>query len=200
MPFFERYYVSPFTRCIQTAYTTFSGLDLPITHPFAPIVKEGFREGISIHTCDRRSSKSYIAGLEPDLRFEAGFTEDDELWRGEEGETPEHQQERSKAVLDDVFVNDSAVWVSVTSHSGEITQLLTVLGHRPFKLGTGQIIPVLVKAELVDPEPTSTFASWTSEATCAEPPVTSVSGKGCVCSGSSTLGFVDATATAAAEI
>ncbi|KAM3554006.1 hypothetical protein MY1884_006361 [Beauveria asiatica] len=189
MPLFESYYSSPLTRCVQTAQGTFAGLALPAARPFAPVIKELFRESISIHTCDHRSNKTYIRSIAPQFTFEAGFTEQDELWRGKqgEGETSDGQKARNKVVLDDVFTNDANTWISVTSHSGEIASLLSVLNHRKFGLQTGQIIPVLVKAEIVDrPTTTSSIVSFTPEATCDAPPITSISGQGCVCTASAT--------------
>lgn len=183
MPYFQSYYTSPLSRCTTTAERTFGNLELPAGRRFHPVVKEYFREGISIHTCDRRSSKSHIKSLVPAVSFEDGFTEEDELWKGTEGENSQHQLWRSKRVLDDVFRTDDATWVSVTSHSGEIKSLLATLGHREFRLATGQIIPVLVKAQVKDgkdkPSPVDGFDP---EKTCTSPPVTSVAGEGCVCS------------------
>ncbi|KAG6013976.1 hypothetical protein E4U43_007023 [Claviceps pusilla] len=188
MPHFESYYTSPLKRCLETANSTFASLEMPAQHPFVPVITELFREDIGIHTCDRRSSKSEIAEFMPGWTFEAGFTEKDHLWRQHEGETPEHQLARSKKVLDRVFSHDDSTWISVTSHSGEISALLKVLNHRPFALSTGQIIPVLVKAEVMasmPPVPTTTsFAKFTPEATCKQPPVTSLANGGCVCSSS----------------
>ncbi|KAL6788982.1 histidine phosphatase superfamily [Trichoderma sp. SZMC 28012] len=196
LPYFESYYSSPLRRCLQTAQLTFGSLKLP--HPFKPTIKELFRESISIHTCDRRSTKTQIHAFAPNFQFEAGFTEDDELWEGaqDKGETSAHQVARSKIVIDDVFSHDDNTWLSITSHSGEIGAILTVLNHQPFSLSTGQIIPVLVKAELVEPtvEPTSTYASFTSEPTCKSPPITSISGQGCVCATATTT-FATATIT-----
>lgn len=190
MPYFESYYSSPLTRCIQTAQGTFANLSLPAAHPFAPVIKELFRESMTIHTCDRRSNKTYIRGIAPQFTFEDGFTEEDELWRGgaqSQGETGAGQKARNKVVLDDVFANDGNTWISITSHSGEIGSILSVLNHRVFGLQTGQIIPVLVKAEVVDrPTTTSSIVSFTPEATCNSPPITSISGQGCVCSASAT--------------
>lgn len=187
MPHFGSYYSSPLKRCLQTANTTFSTLKMPVEHPFVPTIKELFREDISIHTCDRRSTKSEIARFMPGWKFEEGFTEKDELWQADKGETSAHQVARSKAVLDDVFTNDGSTWISVTSHSGEIAALLTALNHRAFGLSTGQIIPVLIKAEVVQPIPTSSIAGFTPEATCKQPPVTSLSDKGCVCSSTGSM-------------
>ena len=49
-----------------------------------------------------------------------------------------------------------------------------MLGHREFGLGTGQVIPVLVKAEVVDEtKPSSTAAPYSAVSTCAAPPATS---------------------------
>ncbi|KAI1861666.1 uncharacterized protein JN550_010736 [Neoarthrinium moseri] len=198
MPAPQSYYTSPMNRCTITANLTFNGLDLPAKYPFVPTVKELFREGISIHTCDRRSSKSHIQSLFPWYQFEAGFTEHDELWNGTYAETSAAQAVRSKRVLDDVFSGDEHTWISVTSHSGEIRSLLSVLGHRAFSLSTGQAIPVLVRAQnlrKVD-APTATVSSWALDPTCTAPPVTSIAGTGCVCStASSTLASATSTIT-----
>lgn len=121
----QNYYTSPLTRCLQTANYTFSGLDLPATHPFIPEVKEYFREGISGHTCDRRSNETYIHDLFPSYRIEPGFTQDDELWVALHGETSTDQAVRSKRVLDSVFTTDGSTYISITSHSGEIGSMLS---------------------------------------------------------------------------
>ena len=120
----QSYYTSPLTRCLQTANYTFNGLDLPARHPFIPEVKEYFREGISGHTCDRRSNETYIHNLFPSYRIEPGFTQDDELWVALHGETNTDQDVRSKMVLDSVFSTDDSTYISITSHSGEIGSIL----------------------------------------------------------------------------
>lgn len=120
----QSYYTSPLTRSLATANLTFSGLKLPSRHPFIPIIKELFREGISGHTCDRRGSKSYIQSAFPSYKFEPGFPETDQLWEAYHGETQVDQDIRSKSVLDDVFSNDRETYVSLTSHSGEIASIL----------------------------------------------------------------------------
>ena len=88
------------------------------------MIKEGFREGISGHTCDRRGSRSYIRKTFPSFGIEEGFSEDDELFKTGFAEQPVDQDIRSKAVLDDVFGSDKNTWISITSHSGEIASLL----------------------------------------------------------------------------
>jgi hypothetical protein len=173
------FYSSPMSRCLSTASITFGDLT-PTT--FSPIVKEYFREGISQHTCDRRSNKTYIATTYPNYRFEAGFTEKDELWRGVDAETSAAQDIRSKYALDAVFASDSSRFISVTSHSGETASMLRVLGHRTFSLATGAVLPVLVKAVvLADAPATTSIVSWSGLATCTVPPITSLAASGCIC-------------------
>ena len=128
----QSYYTSPLTRCLQTANYTFTGLNLRPQHPFIPEVKELFREGISGHTCDRRSSKTYIHDLFPAYRIEPGFTENDQLWEALHGETNTDQDIRSKIVLDQVFSTDHSTYISITSHSGEIA---SILRGRKFLIG-----------------------------------------------------------------
>ncbi|EEA26015.1 putative phosphoglycerate mutase pmu1 [Talaromyces marneffei ATCC 18224] len=193
----DAYYVSPLTRCLQTVDITFSGLDMP--HPsaeFKPIVKELLREGISIHTCDNRRSKTYIRNLYPEWTIEEGFTENDEYWNGISEETSSSQAIRSKKALDQIFTELNNVeesdcepagdnlFVSVTSHSGEISSLLSVLGHRPFRLATGAVIPVLVRAETMKKTVPTACQTWAVNPHCTAPPVTSADV--CVCSASAT--------------
>ena len=76
----EMYYTSPLDRCLNTASITFDGLKLPAQRPCIPQVKELLREVIGIHTCDRRSNKTYIQTTYPVYTFEPGFTEEDKMW------------------------------------------------------------------------------------------------------------------------
>lgn len=179
----DSFYTSPLFRCASTANITFSGLELG-THggnrKFVPTVKELLREGISIHTCDHRSNKTYIHKNFPTYKFEAGFVEHDPLWNGVTSESSTAQAYRSQIVLDDIFTNDKGVYISFTSHSGEIGSILSVLNHRSFSLNTGAIIPVLVRAEKKTP-PTTTTLPWTASPHCTVPPVTSINGGACVC-------------------
>jgi len=54
---------------------------------------------------------------------------------------------RIKNLLEDIFSNDSNTFISLTSHSGAISSMLRVIGHRKFQLATGSVIPVLVRAD-----------------------------------------------------
>ncbi|KAL3458797.1 histidine phosphatase superfamily [Aspergillus heterothallicus] len=197
----DAYYSSPMTRALKTANITFGNLPLAAAGAadFLPEVKEGFREGMSMHTCNARRSKSYIEELFPGWTFEKGFTEDDELWTGVTGEPSEAQDERSRQALDDIFSKGNKgvrrpdrvcvapqkkdLVVSITAHSGEITSILRVIGHQPFRLSTGAVIPVLIRAEEIEEEEPTTTIAWTQSAYCAAPPATSTA-SGCVCASS----------------
>ncbi|KAL3449510.1 histidine phosphatase superfamily [Aspergillus insuetus] len=197
----DAYYSSPMTRALKTANITFSALPLGAAGAadFLPEVKEGFREGMSMHTCNARQLKSYIEDLFPGWTFEKGFTEEDELWTGVTGEPSEAQDERSRDALDDIFNKGKKpdgvcvpkghkkenLVVSITAHSGEITSILRVIGHQPFRLSTGAVIPVLIRAEEIEEEEPTTTITWTQSAYCAAPPATSTA-SGCVCAGSAT--------------
>ncbi|KAI9646830.1 putative phosphoglycerate mutase pmu1 [Ciborinia camelliae] len=171
IPLPQSYYTSPLYRCLQTSNITFSTLPLPKSRPFKPLIKELFREGISGHTCDRRSNRTSIHESFPSYKIEKGFSENDLLWKALEGEVPTDQDVRSKKVLDEVFGSDENTWLSITSHSGEIASILRVLNHRVFSLVTGAIIPVLVKAETIPGIATSTsYLPWTTISTCTSPP------------------------------
>ncbi|KAF7903206.1 uncharacterized protein EAF01_006255 [Botrytis porri] len=171
IPLPQSYYTSPLYRCLQTSNITFSTLPLPKSRPFKPLVKELLREGISGHTCDRRSNRTFIHESFPSYKIEKGFLENDPFWKALEGEISIDQDVRSKKVLDDVFGSDDHTWLSITSHSGEIASILRVLHHQVFSLVTGSIIPVLVKAETISGSPTSTSSlPWTTISTCTSPP------------------------------
>ncbi|KAI6714319.1 GPI anchored protein [Diplocarpon mali] len=167
----ESYYASPLLRCLATANLTFSGLDLPKEHPFVPTIKEGFREVVGAHTCDRRSAKAVIREKYPDWRFEANFAEEDPLWSPTLRETDQAIDQRTAKVLQDVWTSDQNVYISVSAHSGEISSILRVLKHRRFPLGTGQAIPILIKAEKVPgAAPPPKEAPWEPVATCSQLP------------------------------
>ncbi|KAE8374260.1 histidine phosphatase superfamily [Aspergillus bertholletiae] len=145
----ESYYVSPLNRCLATASITFRNLGLPLTEPFRPVIKELLRETIGLHTCDSRSSKTAIAEEYPEYQFEAGFAEEDPLYDSELRESDSARDVRLRNLLLDVFAHDASTVVSLTAHSGAITSVLEVVGHRRFALMTGAVIPVLVRAERV---------------------------------------------------
>jgi broad specificity phosphatase PhoE len=183
----QSFYTSPLARCLETSNITWSGLDLG-KHKFIPTVKEYLREGISLHTCDHRSNKTWIRANYPSYKIENGFSEFDPLFNGITSESPAAQDLRSKAVLDDIFLSDKSTVISITSHSGGIASILRVLDHIPFSLSTGAIIPVLVKAEYsIGPTSMITGAPWTTSGHCTVSPMTSISTGSCVCPSSAAL-------------
>jgi hypothetical protein len=100
------------------------------------------------HTCDKRSSKAKIHAAQPEWLIEKGFTEEDELWEADHRETHGEHDVRTQRLLEQIFENEGkdASVVSLTSHSGAIASLMRVIGHREFRLATGGMVPVLIKA------------------------------------------------------
>jgi hypothetical protein len=97
-----------------------------------PQVKELFRETIGVHTCDRRSSKTYIRENYPTYTFEEAFAEEDPLWSAMTRETESAEDKRLRTALDDVFTHDRRTFISVTTHSGAISSMLRgAYGLRP---------------------------------------------------------------------
>ncbi|EAW11619.1 histidine phosphatase family protein [Aspergillus clavatus NRRL 1] len=145
----QAYYVSPLNRCLATASITFLGLKMPHTQPFRPVVKELLRETLGLHTCDSRSPRSAIAAEYPQYIFERGFAEHDPLYDAAWRESDSARDVRLRALLSDICARDPSTVLSLTAHSGAITSLLNVAGHRRFALATGAVIPVLVRVERV---------------------------------------------------
>lgn len=143
----EYFFVSPLERCLRTAQLTWSGVPLPSEQAFQPEVKEMLRECMGIHTCDRRSSKTYIQSTYP-YRVESGFAEEDPLWLPDLRESRSALTVRLKRFLDDIFKQHNGTIFSLTTHGGATEAILSAIGHRVFPLQTGAIIPVLIKAEL----------------------------------------------------
>ena len=55
----------------------------------------------------------------------------------------------------------------MTSHGGAIAAILRVVGHRPFELRTGAVVPVLVRAQTVKGEkPAVAVEPWTPKPEC----------------------------------
>jgi broad specificity phosphatase PhoE len=154
LPLARRHYSSPHARCLETCETAFSGLTLPPgageVPPFKPLIKELIRERLGIHTCDRRRTQTWIRENHPIFAIEEGFAENDELWKPDVRETVGEHAVRIRGFLDDLFANDSEHIVSVTCHSGSVVALYEVIGHPEVRVAPGAIIPVLIKAEVVD--------------------------------------------------
>jgi broad specificity phosphatase PhoE len=169
MPLPQSYYVSPLDRALHTAQLTFSSVATPPKHTFNPIVKELLREANGIHTCDRRSSRTYIASNYPAYyTIEPGFSEEDLLWVPDLRESDSAQTARLGELLDDVFSHDGSTFISMTSHGGAIAAILRVVGHRRFSLRTGAVLPVLLRVERVSGEkPKMEIEPWKPKPKCS---------------------------------
>lgn len=144
-----KWYSSPFRRSIDTLIGTWDGhVDLKKSKPY---IMEDFRETIGVHLCDKRSPRSVIAEKYTEKGFiiEPGFEEEDIYFKDDYREKVWEQALRQNRALQYIFdTTDKQTdqFISITSHSGSIRTQLMALGHRPFAIGTGGMIPVLVKA------------------------------------------------------
>lgn len=161
LPLPTKHYVSPLTRCLQTCQMAFEGITTPKAPPFRPVIKEMVRERLGIHTCDRRSPKSWIEENFPVgevFSFEDGFQEEDRLWVPNVRETIEQHAQRIQLFLEDVFddeeddegstskkVRDQVV--SVTGHMGSLMAMYELTGHPDVRVSPGALVPILIKAE-----------------------------------------------------
>ncbi|EST07855.1 Histidine phosphatase superfamily, clade-1 [Kalmanozyma brasiliensis GHG001] len=111
-----------------------------------PEVKELFREEYGEHTCDERRTRTQLAADYPNVRFEPGFTEDDQLWTTTR-EEDSHLDARIQTALSQMW-NEAKREdvVSLTSHSGVMQSVFRVTGHYPLHPATGALIPLIVKA------------------------------------------------------
>jgi broad specificity phosphatase PhoE len=146
----SRYYTSPLVRCLETVDASFSGLHSPPDLPFKPVVKERLRERFGVHTCDRRNTLSSIKAQYPEYEIEPGFTEEDVLWDPEVRESLDSHVTRMKALLDDVFHHENGTFLSFTTHSGTIRALYLAIRLSDVWVDAGAVVPLLVKAELID--------------------------------------------------
>lgn len=156
-PMPSKFYVSPLQRSSKTLVITWKGLK---PDSIRPVVTENIRERIGANICDKRSSKTIIR-----LRFEQyGFvfpellTEEDELYTVDYREKLHEQAVRANGFLQSLFdenLNNGKVdrksahensFISTTSHGGMIRSFILALGHRPFSISTGGMIPIVIKA------------------------------------------------------
>ncbi|KAI1401923.1 phosphoglycerate mutase-like protein [Hypoxylon fuscum] len=150
MPSPQRYYTSPLARCLETTKIAYSGLDVPSDRPFKPIVKEKLRECFGEHTCDRRSTRSWIVANYPEYEIEPSLAENDEKWKADRRETDDEIADRVRELLDDVFSNEDGKIISFTAHSGLIRALYNVTNHRDVWVQAGAMVPNLIKAEIAE--------------------------------------------------
>lgn len=147
----HRFFASPFRRSVDTLIGLW--LQHVLLKEQRPLIKEDFRETMGVHVCDKRSPRSVIAEKYEPKGFviEDGFEEEDIYFKSDYREKVWEQALRMNRLFEWVMNNTSKTesFVSITSHLGSIRTQLMVLGHRPFAIGTGGMIPVLVKATRV---------------------------------------------------
>lgn len=149
MPIPMRHYTSPLTRCLETTRLAFYGLETAKSREkHKTVIKEGLRERIGVHTCDRRQTRSWIHEAYPDYEIEAGFTENDELWEPDNRESSNEHIPRIRKLLKDIFEDDSENAVSLSAHSGAIRALYAATGHREVWVGAGVMVPMIIKVDL----------------------------------------------------
>lgn len=148
MPTPQSHYTSPLARCLETTRLVFSGLEVAPDRPFQPVIKNKLRERFGEHTCDRRSTRSWIVSNYPEFKIEDGITENDEEWKADKRETENEIANRVKELLDDVFLNDNKTFISFTAHSGLIRALYSVTKHPEVWVSAGTMVPLLIKGEV----------------------------------------------------
>lgn len=134
---------SPLRRCLRTAQLAFPA---EIARK-RPIVKEKLRERLGVHTCDQRSTRSWIAENYPSFDIETGFSEEDILWSPDRRETLEEHMARSTELLDDIFASDYGDFVVLTAHSGTIMSLFAATGWKKVPVAAGAVYPLFVCGE-----------------------------------------------------
>jgi broad specificity phosphatase PhoE len=149
IPFPGTIYTSPLARTLETTRLAFANVTATHGPPFQPIIKELLRERLTNHTCDRRSSLSWIKEHYPDYIVEPGFSEDDVLWSSSREETEEEHVARKQRLLEDMFENDGNEFVALTTHSYAISAILGAMNMAAFRVREGSSVALLVRAERI---------------------------------------------------
>jgi broad specificity phosphatase PhoE len=150
MPLPGSLYTSPLARCLETTRLVFAKTFQKQGVKFRPVVKELLRERLTNHTCDRRSSRSWVETNYPDYLIEPAFSEEDVLWTGGRWETMDEHAARKQEVLEEIFSTDENAFVGLSTHSYAISAILRTLGLFEFRVREGSTITLFVKAEKVD--------------------------------------------------
>jgi len=143
-------YTSPLARCLETTRLIFAKVFEQQKQQFRPIIKESLRELLTDHTCDRRSTRSWIEEHYPDYVIEPGFSEEDKLWTGGRWETFEEHTARKQQVLEEIFSTDENTFVALTVHSYAMSAILRAVGWSEFRVQEGSSVALFVRAEKVD--------------------------------------------------
>ncbi|PYI01124.1 putative phosphoglycerate mutase [Aspergillus sclerotiicarbonarius CBS 121057] len=148
IPLPETVYTSPLARCLHTTKLMFSRAFAKQGRRLAPLVKEGLRERLTDHTCDKRSSVSWINRYYPSFLIEDGFSEEDQLWSPFLSETTEEHVVRKQGVLENIFERDPNPIIALTIHAHAIGAILRACGaEKEFHVQEGSTIALLVRGE-----------------------------------------------------
>lgn len=134
---------SPLRRCLRTVRLAFP----PGADDKRPIIKEKLRERLGVHTCDQRSSRSWIVENYPSFDIEPGFTEEDLLWSPDRRETIEEHTVRSTELLNDIFEGDYGDYIVLAAHSGTLMSLFAATGWGKIPVAAGAVYPLLACGE-----------------------------------------------------
>ncbi|KAI1876927.1 uncharacterized protein JN550_000999 [Neoarthrinium moseri] len=149
MPLPGTLYTSPLARCLETTRLVYAPVFKSQQRSLQPVVKELLRERLTGHTCDKRSTRSWIAKAFPECQIEPGFAESDSLWRADYLETPEDHVARKRELLEEIFSNDDSPFISLTTHSYAISAILKVVGAPKFRVAEAAMVPLFIKAEKI---------------------------------------------------
>ncbi|KAF3924481.1 hypothetical protein ABW21_db0202418 [Orbilia brochopaga] len=171
----ELFLSSPLSRAAETLTYAFN-LTSRTLPPQSPIFVEYLRESFGVDTHNSRRSFTYLKKRFPLFGFEEDFSEFDPLWTSSRDETEESTLHRAKIFLENLFLRRSEVFIAVATHERVIKAILegqffsfwstlmyekntlivnstnAAIGHRPFEVPIGHMIPVVIKG--------SWFKSW----------------------------------------
>ncbi|KAK4040175.1 phosphomutase PMU1, partial [Parachaetomium inaequale] len=148
VPLPETLYTSPLARCLETTKLVYAPVMATHGRSLRPLVKELLRERLTDHTCDKRSTRPWIADNYPTYVLDQDFETEDTLWTADRYETNLEHVARKRRLLEEIFANDKSTFVSLNYHSLiRDLAILEVVGAPHFRVSEGAIIPLLVKAE-----------------------------------------------------
>lgn len=148
-PLPQTIYTSPLARCLQTTNLVFRPV---MPSPFRAIIKEGLRERWTLHTCNKRRTKSWIESnwAEKGFELEDGFVEEDVLGNTTTAETDEEHVERKHIVLENIWETDRGEFLELTCHSIAIRAIQAACDAPIYRVREGSSHAILVRGERLD--------------------------------------------------
>lgn len=143
-------YTSPLARCLETTKLVFRDVVEGHGRTFKPVVKELLRERLTDHTCDRRRARRWITAAYPEYELEAGFAEEDLLWHVDRSESNVEHVARTQNLLEDIWSQDSGVFIALVTHSYTLSSILEVIHAPLFRVGEGVMTAFLVKGQRIE--------------------------------------------------